>query len=282
MSDFPELDLFEEIIDISISPDFVAFTKQEFNNTWSYYQTEASQDPATPSPHETPKTKSYPTTTTATPDITTPLNNPERDSWDPRLLNINLGTYNTDLEIPEMDTTDIDNDLSVSGLLDQEYRLISPLDNSGDLNRLCQDVSLLEDNNTSTRTLSPNSVNMRSRVRPLSPRSLRQKFFPKEATNSSLSLSRRSQQKLIRKGNVQKLKHVRSIKERPLKCWPKDSHVKLNMDASDKIVLLRGKNKKLKKQVHFERKKLSDARQLINKLKMKMKLNLAVPVLIQV
>ena len=135
MSDFPELDLFEEIVDISRSnsPDFASFTQKEFNNTWSHYMHQTtsvgSNDSWLSSPLNTATTT---TTSLQSPSITTTASSKDRDSWDPR-LNIALGNYTTDLEM------DSDNNCSHSVLgslqqcLDQDCRPSSPLDNSHDL-----------------------------------------------------------------------------------------------------------------------------------------------------
>jgi len=254
MSDFPELDLFEEIVDISRSnsPDFASFTQKEFNNTWSHYMHQTtsvgSNDSWLSSPLNTATTT---TTSLQSPSITTTASSKDRDSWDPR-LNIALGNYTTDLEM------DSDNNCSHSVLgslqqcLDQDCRPSSPLDNSHDLVPLfeqSQDLIL-----SRTRTISPNSVNMRKRMKPSSPRSLKRKFFPTKTTKKS---GQNNQSNLVLLNS-----------QRPTREIPID--LKVNINLSDTILTLKGKNKKLKKSVYFERKKLSDARQLIKKLKSKL------------
>jgi len=86
MSDLPELPLFEEIQDISTSPSFFTYTQDEFNKTWSSYETEASSKNLWESP-----TKASPPSGGSV--NSSAKSSPSRDEWDPMLWNVTLTKY---------------------------------------------------------------------------------------------------------------------------------------------------------------------------------------------
>lgn len=89
MSDLPELPLFEEIEDISTSPNFFTYTQDEFNKTWSYYESEATTtQSASKSLWDTPPSGGQSPVTN-----TSAKASPTRDAWDPMLWNMTLTKY---------------------------------------------------------------------------------------------------------------------------------------------------------------------------------------------
>jgi hypothetical protein len=89
MSDLPELPLFEEIEDISTSPNFFTYTQDEFNKTWSYYESEATtSQSANKSLWDTPTSGGQSPVTN-----TSAKASPTRDAWDPMLWNMTLTKY---------------------------------------------------------------------------------------------------------------------------------------------------------------------------------------------
>lgn len=78
MSDLPELNLFEEIQGIANSSDFYTYTQEEFNKTWSHYETETSGEMKGVNRVGTP-TSNMPTPPSSG------KSSPTRDTWDPML-----------------------------------------------------------------------------------------------------------------------------------------------------------------------------------------------------
>jgi len=84
MSDLPELNLFEEIQGIANSSDFYAYTQDEFNKTWSYYEDEmdypGKELKEGNSLWSSPVRNSVPPTPPSS-----GKSSPTRDAWDPML-----------------------------------------------------------------------------------------------------------------------------------------------------------------------------------------------------
>jgi hypothetical protein len=288
MSNLPELPFLEEILDISNSIDFFTFTKQQFEQTWQFYQDQLASDDWT-STHKRIASDPRPSVT-----CNNGVNLSDRNAWDPMLLRQQSMYIDSGMEINEscMDinepgmeinepNTEINSNsdhnlvtLTSSDLISDRSSFNAGICNSEgahcetgvfeDSSRLTDmkgNVTLTSINIICNNTLQP-SVSIR-KTRPRTPRSLQKKLFAKEPRQSrqrSTSTSGGAQQKLA--FPLRKRRRMTSLNR-------KNNLVKReeSKDVYDEILFLRSQNKKLKRQAHFDRKKLSDAQLLIKTLK---------------
>lgn len=292
LSDLPELHLFEEIQDVSNSSDFFTYTKDQFNKTWSYFQTEAMDDDSTSGLWEERSVSCS----------SSVLNTPERDTWDP-MLDARRNTECEDMNMEDylgcialvapLSPLPIDVVVPLTPVSEDEWIQVSPLRGDevlDDANSLLPS-GLLVDSRLQAPSPSKPSLNVRKTLRPPSPRSLKRKLFAKQSIQArrlnSTSVVSGSQQKLtfpFRKRTISISKKQKLYEMAPIQ----DSHMeknrknavnsKLNRDLKklqfvniqEELSTLRGQNKSLKKKADQGRRQLKAAKQQIKNLKKKM------------
>jgi len=295
LSDLPELHLFEEIQDVSTNSDFFTYTKEQFNQTWSHFQSESSLDNSTSSLWKvaTPRSSSS----------SSVLNTPERDAWDP---NLHDASNRRDSGIEDIDMEEYLDCISlVAPLSPLPIDVVVPLTPDSDewsqVSPLRGDEVLDEDSQAdffhsvdSLNTPSPSkssSLNVKKSLRPPSPRSLKRKLFSKQSIQARRSSSTASvsgsQQKItfpFRKRTLSISKKQRLYEMAPLQDPRREKNrrnavnSKANRDLKklqflgiqEELSALRGQNKNLRKKADSGRRQLKMARQQIKKLKEKL------------
>lgn len=291
LSDLPELHLFEEIQDVSNSSDFFTYTKDQFNQTWSYFQDEASMDDSTSGLWEERSSSCS----------SSVLNTPERDAWDPMLdarRNVNPAFEDINMDdylgcislVAPLSPLPIDVVVPLTPVSEDEWHQVSPLRGDDVLeedNALLPSGLVVDSHLHVAPSPSKPSLNVRKTLRPLSPRSLKRKLFGRKRLNSTSGVSGSHQQKLtfpFRKrtnsiSKTQKLYEMAPIQDpRREKNRKNAVNSKLNRDlkklqfvnVQEELSTLRGQNKSLKKKADQGRRQLKAAKQQIKKLKEKM------------
>jgi len=183
LSDLPELHLFEEILDVSNSTDFFTYTKEQFNQTWSYFQTEESMEESTSGLWEERSVSCS----------SSVLNTPERDTWDPMLdtrrnaefEDMNMEDYLGCIAlVAPLSPLPIDVVVPLTPVSEDEWNQVSPLrgDDVLEDEESLLPSSLVADSRLHASSPSKPSLNLvRKALRPPSPRSLKRKLFPKQS-----------------------------------------------------------------------------------------------------